>query len=119
MKKSGIHIIANFYNCKNAGLLIDKSLLSELMIKSIEENSMNILDSSFHKFDEGGITGYVLLSESHVAIHTWPERDNYLTLDIFVCNYGKDNTESARKIYAELKEKFLPGKTDENFIERD
>lgn len=119
MKKSGIHIIANLYKCKNASLLTEKSELSELMINTIKNNELNILDSSFHKFDEGGITGYILLSESHVAIHTWPERDNYLTLDIFVCNYGKDNTESARKIYSKFKEKFKPEKSEESFIERD
>lgn len=119
MDKKGIHILSNFFGCKNKELLIDEEKLSKLMISSVKKNHLTILESTFHKFDEGGITGFLLLSESHVSIHTWPEKDNYLTLDIFVCNLKKDNTENARNIYKELVKAFKPEKKDEQFIERD
>src|SRR3989344_490203 len=118
MDKNGIHIISNLFGCRNGKLLVDKEKLTKLMTNSVKKNGLNILQESFHKFDEGGITGFLLLSESHISIHTWPEKDNYLALDIFVCNLEKDNTKNARKIYEEIVKAFKPEKKDEQFIER-
>ena len=118
MEKKGIHILSNFYGCKNSELLVNEKKLSNLLKNSVKKNHLTILQSIFHKFDEGGITGFLLLSESHVSIHTWPEKDNYLALDIFVCNLEKDNTKNARKIYEEIVKAFKPEKKDEQFIER-
>ena len=118
MKKNGIHIISNLFGCRNGKLLIEKEKLSKLMIRVVKKNGLHILEESFYKFDKGGITGFLLLSESHISIHTWPERDNYLTLDIFVCNFNKDNTENAKKIYKELVDAFKPEKKEEEFMER-
>lgn len=117
--KQGIHIIANFFECRNKELLVNEEKLSRLIVNSVNENGLTILKKYFHKFGEGGITGYLLLSESHVSIHTWPERNNYLTLDIFVCNYNKDNTEDAKKIFNQIKEAFNPENSEETFLERD
>ncbi len=50
-----------------------------------------------HQFGEGGgVTGVVVLAESHLAIHTWPEKMS-VTVDVYVCNYGSDNREKARR----------------------
>ncbi|MEK6760876.1 MAG: adenosylmethionine decarboxylase [Nanoarchaeota archaeon] len=119
MEKKGIHILANFYGCKNKDLLVNEPKLSKTMTDAVMKNHLTILKSTFHKFDEGGITGFLLLSESHVSIHTWPEKDNYLALDIFVCNLEKDNTKNAKNIYKELVKAFNPEKKEEKFIERD
>ena len=59
----------------------------------------------------GGITGMVLLAESHVAIHTWPELQA-VTLDIYVCNFSRDNTTSAEKILNLLLQAFNPTSPD-------
>lgn len=56
-----------------------------------------------------GITGVVLLAESHCAIHTWPEK-NCVTLDVYVCNYGQDNSAKARQLCLLLINGFSPGK---------
>ena len=118
--KKGIHIISNFFGCKNHELLVNKKMLDKFLTKTIKKNGMTVLKKYFHKFQEGGgITGYVLLAESHVAIHTWPEKNNYLSFDIFVCNLSKDNTEGAEKIYKEIIEAFKPEKKEERIIERD
>jgi len=120
MDKKGVHIISNFFGCKNSELLVDEKMLSQFLIKTVKENGMTVLKKYFHKFEEGGgITGYILLAESHVAIHTWPEKDNYLTFDIFVCNLSKDNTEGAQRIYEETIKAFRPEKKEEHIIERD
>lgn len=118
--KKGIHIISNFFGCKNGDLLVDKKKLDAFLTKAIKKNGLTILKKYFHKFgDEGGITGYILLAESHVAIHTWPEKDNYLSFDIFVCNLNTDNTIKAKKIYDEVVKGFQPKRKDEKFLDRD
>lgn len=84
-----------------------------------------IVASRFHKFTanphgsaaqilprktwagEGGITGVVIVSESHLTIHTWPER-RYVNLDVFFCNYSRDNTKKARSVFAEFKKIYRP-----------
>jgi len=118
--KKGVHIISNFFDCKNGDLLIDKKKLNAFLTKTIKKNGLTILKKYFHKFgDEGGITGYILLAESHVSIHTWPERENYISFDIFVCNLNSDNTAKAKKIYDEVVKGFNPVRKDETFLDRD
>jgi S-adenosylmethionine decarboxylase len=54
-----------------------------------------------------GVTGVVLLAESHCAIHTWPETGS-VTIDVYVCNYGEDNRVKARQLMNDLVEAFAP-----------
>ena len=60
------------------------------------------------KLQTGGATGAVVLAESHLAIHTWPERAE-ATLDIYVCNVTADNSRKAERLYAELLAALKPG----------
>jgi S-adenosylmethionine decarboxylase len=63
-------------------------------------NKLERVGEAFHSFDTGGFTAALALKESHICIHTWPEFGR-LTLDIYLCNYQKDNTEVVRKIAAQ------------------
>ncbi len=65
-----------------------------------------IIDSRFHRFNPFGISGVVIIAESHLAIHTWPEFD-YASIDIYTCG----TTVDPWKAYQYLKEKLRP-KTD-------
>jgi len=119
----GIHIISNLYECSNYELLVSRNKLENLLTNSIKNNGLTILEKCFHQFGEeekSGITCVMLLAESHVSVHTWPkpDNDNYVALDIFVCNYSKDNTENAMKIYQDLLDSFKPVKKEEYFIPR-
>lgn len=119
MNEKGLHIIANFYGCsRNTDMLVNKKKLKEFLLGIVKKNNLNALKDTFYKFYKGGITGYILLAESHVSIHTWPERNNYFSFDIFVCNYSKDNTSSARKIFEEIVRTFKPKKLEKKFIKR-
>lgn len=71
------------------------------------------LKASVHKFPVQGITGVVILAESHIAIHTWPEH-NHIALDIFTC--GKDTKPYAALEY--LKSKLNPTKVKIKFLKR-
>jgi S-adenosylmethionine decarboxylase len=62
----------------------------------------------FHRFPAaGGVTGVVLLAESHLAVHTWPEL-RAVTLDVFVCNVAGDNSHKARQLVDALVQRFDP-----------
>jgi S-adenosylmethionine decarboxylase len=86
----GTHIIAEFYGAAN--LSNTKDIRRE-MIAAAEDAGAIVLDACFHGFGEGhGVTGVVVLAESHISIHTWPEND-YAAIDVFMC--GKAEPERA------------------------
>ena len=93
----GLHIIADLYNCQKGTLLVSSRELRELCVRTCKEVGLTVLGDHFYQFDglqggqDGGATGAVVLAESHLAIHTWPERDG-ATLDVYVCNFTADNT---------------------------
>ena len=110
----GLHIIADLYNCPKGRYLISADALRLLCIEACETAGLSILGQHFYQFDSfdqvqaGGATGAVVLAESHLAIHTWPERDE-ATLDVYVCNVTGDNSPRAEHLYAALIAAFKPG----------
>ncbi|WP_186002329.1 adenosylmethionine decarboxylase [Mycobacterium sp. KBS0706] len=68
-----------------------------------------VLQSNFHHFPSGGVTGIVVLSESHISIHSWPEHD-YAAVDIFMCGHAKIK-EAIRVLEADFMPKRLVGTT--------
>ena len=103
----GLHIIADLYNCPENELLVSAKALGVMCIKACEAAGLCVLGEHFFQFDsfdqvqDGGVTGAVILAESHLAIHTWPERAG-ATLDVYVCNVSGDNSRKAEALYAEL-----------------
>jgi len=75
----------------------------------------------FHRFgtvdSQSGITGVVLLAESHLAVHTWPELGG-VTLDVYVCNYGADNSAKAEALMAALIAAFAPATVHRQSLNR-
>ena len=110
----GLHIIADLYNCQKGELLASSQKLRDLCVKSCQDTGLTVLGDHFVQFDgadgitqDGGATGAVVLAESHLAIHTWPERDG-ATLDVYVCNYTADNTQKAESVYQTLIKALKP-----------
>ncbi len=114
----GIHLIADWYECKaDAPCLILAHALETLCLESIERAGLTKLSSQFHQFEPIGTTGVVILSESHLAVHTWPE-SRHVTLDVFVCNYSRDNSQRARQVYHDLETAFAPAHKNLTVLER-
>ena len=119
----GLHIIADLYNCQKGDLLVSSENLRALCVKTCQETGLTVLGEHFYQFNgadgtqEGGATGAVVLAESHLAIHTWPERDG-ATLDVYVCNYTADNTAKAEAVYQALIKALKPGDVLVERIER-
>lgn len=111
---NGLHIIADLYNLPENRLLISAKALAKRCVLACEAAELTVLGEHFYQFagidarQVGGATGAVVLAESHLAIHTWPERGE-ATLDIYVCNVTADNTRKAERLYAELLAALKPG----------
>jgi len=111
----GLHLTADLYDCQcTDALLTDSALLRDALLSAVAASGLTGVAQLFHDFSAqggagSGITGVVLLAESHVAIHTWPER-GAVTLDVYVCNYSADNTAKAHTLFDALAERFAPAR---------
>lgn len=83
MQALGRHILVEFYEC-NAELLNDVNYVEKAMIEGTKKAKATIIKSTFHKFSPHGVSGVIVIAESHIAIHTWPEY-GYAAVDIFTC----------------------------------
>ncbi|MEN9314186.1 MAG: polyamine aminopropyltransferase, partial [Pseudomonadota bacterium] len=119
----GLHLTADLHGCScDTTLLIDAAALSALCRRAVGDSGLTIVDEKFFTFPDwqgqpGGVTGAVLLAESHLALHTWPER-NGVTLDVYVCNFSTDNSGKAEKLMDDLIVAFGPKQVGTNRILR-
>jgi S-adenosylmethionine decarboxylase proenzyme len=110
----GLHIIADLYGCPDGDHLTSADTLRQLCVAACKSAHLSVLGEHFYQFGSfdhiqaGGATGTVILAESHLAIHTWPESGG-ATLDIYVCNVSGDNSPRAESLYATLIAAFKPG----------
>lgn len=80
----GWHIIAEYEQCEK-NKIDDVSFVEEHLNKAAEIAGATIVKSVFHKFAPQGVSGVVVIEESHFAIHTWPEH-HYAAIDMFTCS---------------------------------
>lgn len=83
MKALGNHILIEFYGCDKENLNNIK-LIEEAMLEAVVISGATILSHNFHQFSPHGVSGMVIIAESHFSIHTWPEY-GYAAVDIFTC----------------------------------
>lgn len=83
MKALGRHILVEFLNCK-ADVLNDVSVIENAMVEAARIAGATVINSTFHHFSPYGVSGVVVIQESHLAIHTWPEY-RYAAVDLFTC----------------------------------
>jgi S-adenosylmethionine/arginine decarboxylase-like enzyme len=112
MENNGLLIASDLSRCAdNIQYLNNKNLLQQLISELLVKFNLTEMDSVYVSFGEDcGITGLVVLAESHLAIHTWPERCS-LNLDIYLCNFKNDNSDTARKLSQEFSSFFNPAVT--------
>jgi spermidine synthase len=119
----GLHLTGDLFDCScTLGLLTDLEKLSTLCRNATNTAGLTIVDEKYHVFPDfngepGGITGAILLAESHLAVHTWPERRG-VTLDVYVCNFTDDNGGKAQQLFDALMVAFRPKSQVVNRINR-
>ena len=108
----GLHLIADLQACHGDTPLDDADALRALCLDAVARAGLRAVGSLFHPFIDAagrpqGVTGVVLLVESHLAVHTWPELQS-VTADVYVCNVGADNSARAEAVLAQLVAAFAP-----------
>ena len=79
---AGVHLLLDLWGC---ALLDDPVAIELALTQAAQAARATVLSASFHRFaSSGGVSGVLLLAESHISIHTWPER-HYAAIDIFMC----------------------------------
>jgi len=83
MNTLGRHVLAELYGC-SLDLLDDLDAVSEHLRAAAESVGATVVGSAFHRYAPQGVSGVLLIAESHVSVHTWPEA-RYVAVDIFTC----------------------------------
>ncbi len=112
----GLHIIGDILTNDRIKLKSCEAAKNKISY-IIKKFFLTELGNFYYQFPDGGFTGVVSLVESHVAIHTWPEF-GYLTLDVYLCNYSRDNTKTCKIVFDEISKFFKPAKITKRLIKR-
>ena len=88
MNALGRHVLAELYGCRR-DVLNDVKKVQELMVAAAIRAGAEVREVAFHKFSPQGVSGVVVISESHLAVHTWPEY-GYAAVDVFTCGERVD-----------------------------
>lgn len=83
MKTLGRHVLVEFYGCE-AEILNDVIMVEKYMVEAAKAADATVINATFHHFSPFGVSGVVVIEESHLAIHTWPEY-GYAAVDVFTC----------------------------------
>lgn len=111
-KLKNIQIIAEFYGCK-PDLISTSNTVKRIINRAVRKSKLTKIRSHYHQFRPSGVTGVVLLAESHITMHSWPEY-NYIALDIFSC--GDKN--KALVAMQQLVKDFKPAKVKKKVVMR-
>lgn len=101
MNALGRHILAEFNGC-NSSILNDVAKVEAIMVHAALEAGAEVREVAFHKFSPQGVSGVVVISESHLAIHTWPEL-GYAAVDVFTCGERVDPWDACRYLVDKLQ----------------
>ena len=123
----GLHLTADLRDCPvGRAVMTEPAALRATCLAAVRAAGLQPVGELFHRFAPApgaaadapvGITGVVLLAESHLAVHTWPEIAA-VTLDVYVCNLGGDNSQRAHALLESLIAAFAPASAERHALER-
>lgn len=119
----GLHLTADLHDCRcDPRWLTDADALLAACEDRVQAAGLRPVARLAHAFPAtaagpGGVTATVLLAESHLCIHTWPER-GAVTLDVYVCNGSGDHAAAARNLEASLLALFVPMRVQQQALRR-
>lgn len=112
METTSYHYLLEFYGVESKNL-DDVNLIQSWMIQAVKESGATYLNHYFHKFAPQGVSGVIVIAESHISIHTWPEV-GYAALDVFTCGHRG----MADSIVRDLIKSFNPINLKTDYIQR-
>jgi S-adenosylmethionine decarboxylase len=119
----GQHLTADLHHCRcDSAWLLDADQLGAWCMAAVRASGLQVVNQLFHTFPAtsngpGGITATVLLAESHLCVHTWPEV-KAVTLDVYVCNFRGDHSAKAQALMGMLIERFEPEHAEQHSLAR-
>ncbi len=119
----GLHLTADLHDCQcDTRWLLDAEALGAACLDAVAAAGLQGVGKLFHTFPDtshgpGGVTATVLLAESHLCIHTWPEQ-RAVTLDVYVCNFGGDHSARAHALLDSLLALFSPAHAQRHALTR-
>lgn len=93
----GFHVIIDVFFRDFPDDLHNLNIIKEKMKNVARLAQLNVIKNDFHVFDKYGLTGFYILSESHLAFHTWPEH-KYIAIDLFTCGTQKKTSVATKAI---------------------
>lgn len=103
MQELGRHFILELFGC-SVKALDDLEGIRKAMLKGAVEAGATVVGEVFHRFSPQGVTGVVIIAESHFSVHTWPEY-GYAAVDLFTCSSTTEPDKAFKRIDAFLKPK--------------
>ena len=103
MNALGRHLLLELHDC-DRGALNDTDLIRDVMLKAAIDCGAVVLGNQFHHFNPQGVSGVVVIAESHISIHTWPEY-GYAAVDVFTCGTAVNPEIAAKVLIDGLKAK--------------
>ncbi|MBR2344356.1 MAG: adenosylmethionine decarboxylase [Lentisphaeria bacterium] len=97
----GRQMTVEFYDCSTA-VLADVDLMEKIFLEAARVSGAHVVNSNFHSFEPQGVSGVLVISESHFAVHAWPEHD-YAAVDLFTCGAGVDFDLAVKSLGAGMK----------------
>ena len=119
----GLHLTADLTHCQcDRAWLTDASRLLERCAWEVVRAGLQPVNQLAHSFPAteqgpGGVTATVLLAESHLCVHTWPEQRG-VTVDVYVCNFGADHSAKAQGLMDALVALFAPKQALRQVLQR-
>lgn len=96
----GRHMTVEFYDC-DPRIIEDSEKVKKAFLKAAKVSGATVLDYSFHVFEPQGVSGVVIIAESHFSVHAWPEHD-YAAVDLFTCSESIDLKKAIESIKTSL-----------------
>ena len=103
MNALGKHLLLELKDCDKE-ILNDVSFIKGILLAAASEAGATVLGESFHQFNPHGVSGVVIIAESHLCIHTWPEY-GYAAADIFTCGNSVQPQKAAEVLVGKLGSK--------------
>lgn len=115
---TGHHWLLDLSDCQAAApLLEDAATLEAHLPAAARAAGMTVVGQVFHQFAPTGVTGAVILSESHLTVHTWPE-SRFVAIDVYVCDFTETNHAKGERLADALQALFAPARLSRQSVLR-